>query len=264
MSGQQEDEDPQPTTAVILLGEGIFFQPEAYVICLSIFERSALVNCLKTAAADESLETLHLIVQSNQVDAKYDPDCVAPFVTKLKPGGQWTTHVMLQEFQVEVSDDAIAAVKESIVLGGLRIQEEATAPDGTWTIVGLKPGGDVEECEDDSVKAKETTETENLAAALESKLHVHDENQEVEKVEEEPRADDVDSGTIQRVADWIRSSQHILVLTGAGVSVAAGIPDFRSPELDSMITCKNTICRTPKQFLTLTTTPNSRPNHLSN
>jgi Sir2 family len=36
---------------------------------------------------------------------------------------------------------------------------------------------------------------------------------------------------LQQVAEWIRSgqAQRILVVTGAGVSVAAGIPDFRSP-----------------------------------
>lgn len=34
---------------------------------------------------------------------------------------------------------------------------------------------------------------------------------------------------LQTVADWIRTSTKILVVSGAGVSVAAGIPDFRSP-----------------------------------
>jgi Sir2 family len=35
--------------------------------------------------------------------------------------------------------------------------------------------------------------------------------------------------TLQRIATWIRNAQRILVLSGAGVSVAAGIPDFRTP-----------------------------------
>lgn len=34
---------------------------------------------------------------------------------------------------------------------------------------------------------------------------------------------------LRRVADLIRSAQHIVVLTGAGVSTPSGIPDFRSP-----------------------------------
>eukprot|EP00540_Astrosyne_radiata_P003427 CAMPEP_0116847718 /NCGR_PEP_ID=MMETSP0418-20121206/14587_1 /TAXON_ID=1158023 /ORGANISM="Astrosyne radiata, Strain 13vi08-1A" /LENGTH=334 /DNA_ID=CAMNT_0004479189 /DNA_START=74 /DNA_END=1078 /DNA_ORIENTATION=+ len=35
--------------------------------------------------------------------------------------------------------------------------------------------------------------------------------------------------SIRKVADWINKAKHILVLTGAGISVSAGIPDFRTP-----------------------------------
>lgn len=34
---------------------------------------------------------------------------------------------------------------------------------------------------------------------------------------------------IQTVADWIRSADHVTALTGAGVSTASGIPDYRGP-----------------------------------
>jgi NAD-dependent SIR2 family protein deacetylase len=34
---------------------------------------------------------------------------------------------------------------------------------------------------------------------------------------------------IKRVAGWIRESQNIMILSGAGVSCSAGIPDFRTP-----------------------------------
>jgi NAD-dependent SIR2 family protein deacetylase len=34
---------------------------------------------------------------------------------------------------------------------------------------------------------------------------------------------------VQQAATWIEQSERILVLSGAGVSVAAGLPDFRSP-----------------------------------
>ena len=37
-----------------------------------------------------------------------------------------------------------------------------------------------------------------------------------------------DINTLQNVVDLIRNSKNILVLTGAGVSVSCGIPDFRS------------------------------------
>jgi NAD-dependent deacetylase len=34
----------------------------------------------------------------------------------------------------------------------------------------------------------------------------------------------------QRLVEWLRRSQHLLVFCGAGVSTASGIPDFRGPQ----------------------------------
>jgi NAD-dependent deacetylase len=42
--------------------------------------------------------------------------------------------------------------------------------------------------------------------------------------------DAVDSLVIDEVAGWIAAAQRVVVLTGAGVSTASGIPDFRGPD----------------------------------
>ena len=34
---------------------------------------------------------------------------------------------------------------------------------------------------------------------------------------------------IEILKDWISKSNRIVIFTGAGISVASGIPDFRSP-----------------------------------
>jgi NAD-dependent deacetylase len=42
--------------------------------------------------------------------------------------------------------------------------------------------------------------------------------------------DAVDSLVIDEVAGWIAAARQVVVLTGAGVSTASGIPDFRGPD----------------------------------
>lgn len=45
----------------------------------------------------------------------------------------------------------------------------------------------------------------------------------------ETQAPDECDSDVRKVAQWIRESKNIIILSGAGVSCAAGIPDFRTP-----------------------------------
>jgi NAD+-dependent protein deacetylase sirtuin 2 len=70
-------------------------------------------------------------------------------------------------------------------------------------------------------------EEDDLAATLESKLKVTVADETTEKDEEHLVSDAPEA--LKQVAEMIKNVENILVLTGAGVSVAAGIPDFRTP-----------------------------------
>jgi NAD-dependent deacetylase len=45
-----------------------------------------------------------------------------------------------------------------------------------------------------------------------------------------PRAGGVTGADLDRVARWVREARYVVALTGAGVSTASGIPDFRGPQ----------------------------------
>lgn len=58
-----------------------------------------------------------------------------------------------------------------------------------------------------------------------AKIKAEDANDKKEHQDDEDDEDD----DIKKVAQWIRESKKIIILSGAGVSCSAGIPDFRTP-----------------------------------
>jgi NAD-dependent SIR2 family protein deacetylase len=75
----------------------------------------------------------------------------------------------------------------------------------------------------DEISNEEDAAVDELANQIQATLNLNSKTSEKDKVD-----DDIPE-QLRKIAEWIQSSNRIVVLTGAGVSVAAGIPDFRTP-----------------------------------
>ena len=68
-----------------------------------------------------------------------------------------------------------------------------------------------------------TNDESDMKNLMERVQALNIDNQEIEKPDVEA------SDSLRKVASWIADAKRILILSGAGVSCAAGIPDFRTP-----------------------------------
>ena len=145
----ENDDEPQPTTAIIVLGEAMFFKPQANVISITLLQREQFVEALDQMARPESLETLHVAVKSADLSQLYDPEALPNFVLCLKAGASFSVHVIAGENQVSGEDDS-AMIRLSFVMAGLRFKSDLPQGDGSRIISAVKPGGDDSEEEDSS------------------------------------------------------------------------------------------------------------------
>ena len=83
---------------------------------------------------------------------------------------------------------------------------------------------------DDSKEHLDHTADE-LAEALQETLQIKEEKEEKSELKGKIHEIENAPAALRQVAEWIQQGKtsRILVLTGAGVSVSAGIPDFRTP-----------------------------------
>jgi len=164
---QEEETSASPSTAVIVLGEALFFQPDSDdVLAVTVFSRSAFGTSLSSmeggaaAAVDAAasavqvdgssnnetsssplLTAIHIVTKTSSLDSIYDPEALASHVApRLQEGGELTVHVMPSQHgggaTVEAED--LESVRTSLVLAHLRIEAEQEGPDGSRVVMAKK------------------------------------------------------------------------------------------------------------------------------
>lgn len=82
-------------------------------------------------------------------------------------------------------------------------------------------GGDAQS--DDTVRPSENDNSDDLLESLQTGI------ESLKLVDVAPKENEWRlPESVKKLGTWIQESQNILVLTGAGISVSAGIPDFRT------------------------------------
>jgi hypothetical protein len=127
-----EEEEIQPSTALIVIGNAMFFRPEEDVLAVTIFAKGSLASAL-SHAAPSSLENIHIVVKGSEVFQLYDEGALSSFRPLLQPGAQVTFHVLSNP-----SPEQLDTIKMSLVMSEFKLEAEQEGPDGTIIMVGKK------------------------------------------------------------------------------------------------------------------------------
>uniref|UniRef100_A0A7S1Y154 Uncharacterized protein n=1 Tax=Grammatophora oceanica TaxID=210454 RepID=A0A7S1Y154_9STRA len=137
------DNNDHPTTGLITMGGAMFFRPsdptDSTILSVMVTKKEDLANSLD-AATNETLEVIHLIVKSLEMNRLYDSDAIAVLKDKLLPGGELTVHVLSngEEHSAPVSPEDVDEVRSSLLLAGLMLEVEGEGPGGAWTVSARK------------------------------------------------------------------------------------------------------------------------------
>ncbi len=109
----------EPNTAVVLIGNDIFFKPGSNAISATTTKREDLSTCLESKAEPSSLDSFHLIMKASSVATLFDPDALSSFLPLLRPNAEFVVHIMENPGEEDVD-----TVKMALVLANLRVESQ--------------------------------------------------------------------------------------------------------------------------------------------
>ena len=107
----------ESTTAVVLLGGGIFFKPASDAISATVTKKEELSSCLETKAEKSSIDNFHLIMQASSISPLFDADAIQSFVPLLNTDAEVVVHIMGAPGEEDVD-----TIKMALVLANMRIE----------------------------------------------------------------------------------------------------------------------------------------------
>ncbi len=108
-----------PVTAVVLLGDGIWFKPGAEAVSVTVTKREELSNCLDTKVESGSIGALHIIIEAKSVQTLFEPDAMQSFAHLLRPEAEVYCHLLGNPAEEDVD-----SFKMALVLANLRIESQ--------------------------------------------------------------------------------------------------------------------------------------------